>query len=621
MLLAAVAALAGTSAHAEDDQSLLIRMVRLADDDPRAALQQAERELALARSPRQRALLLMASSRAHALLEDAAAQRQALLAAQAEASRVSDNRATLQRWLALEELSVSINEETRAQIDQRMAALRADINGSGDTVQACEFIAAELWILIDRSSLDEAWVAAESLERCSSAPPLDYLRPVALAAMGQISSELALQQGPAPTRQRAIDYLEQALQALGDQPMRFRRSLIEWDLSKAHRRAKDLDAALAHVGRALQISHELNDQAGVAAALSVMARIQLDRGNPAAALPKAEEALRLLASGDGGARQFGIMELKILALARLGRPEVLAEIERARALENEVRQPAVRADLARAMAEAYAALGRWQQGFAEMQRAHKLDGEARTAARDSQLLRLQTRYDDVRRSSEIAELRHRNETAALALKAEQAGQRTLWAMLLLLTMVLAAAAAQAWRLAQRRRVMADLALKDELTGSPNRRAVTAYAQAQLGQTQRLQLPLSLALIDLDHFKRVNDEHGHEAGDQLLRAFVQAAGQVLRGQDRIGRWGGEEWLLVMPGTPLEEMPRVFERLRNSFLQMQPEGLPRPHGQTFSMGAVQADPSAGAVALDDLVRRADQRLYRAKLNGRDRLELAD
>jgi diguanylate cyclase (GGDEF)-like protein len=297
----------------------------------------------------------------------------------------------------------------------------------------------------------------------------------------------------------------------------------------------------------------------------------------------------------------------------------LAEaIEQARRLDRDTLPAAVRTRVALAMGEGLAALGRWQQAYQELHRAGELDKQARELASDAQVLRLQARYDDARRTAEIAALRHRNEVAALALEAEQAHQRTLWAVLAASSLVLTVVAAQAWRVARRRRVLADLALKDELTGSPNRRAVTAYAQAQLDQMRRLNLPFTLALIDLDHFKRVNDGFGHDAGDALLRAFAQAAAEVLRGQDRIGRWGGEEWLLVMPGTALADLPRVFERLRNAFAQAIAEGLPQPHGQTFSMGAVQAGANGAPIAFDELVRAADQCLYRAKDAGRNRLE---
>jgi diguanylate cyclase (GGDEF)-like protein len=144
--------------------------------------------------------------------------------------------------------------------------------------------------------------------------------------------------------------------------------------------------------------------------------------------------------------------------------------------------------------------------------------------------------------------------------------------------------------------------------------VLAFAREQLGLARRLDLPLSLALIDIDRFKQINDRHGHAVGDRVLVAFVRAVARELRGQDRLGRWGGEEWLLVMPGTPGAELPNVFERLRERYRAMQVAGLPHPHGCTFSLGCATASPGEPAT-LAALIAQADANLYRAKAEGRD------
>ena len=170
----------------------------------------------------------------------------------------------------------------------------------------------------------------------------------------------------------------------------------------------------------------------------------------------------------------------------------------------------------------------------------------------------------------------------------------------------------------RRRALADLALTDDPTGCPNRRAVLAYAQAQWVLARRLGLPMTVAMIDLDHFKRVNDSHGHATGDALLRAYTLAAQGVLRGQDRLGRWGGEEWLLVMPGTQLHELPNVFERMQRAFAATTVPGMPSPHGCTFSMGG--AAMSAEVPSLEHLIAQADERMYAAKASGRNALRTA-
>ncbi|MBQ0960763.1 GGDEF domain-containing protein [Ideonella sp. 4Y11] len=184
-----------------------------------------------------------------------------------------------------------------------------------------------------------------------------------------------------------------------------------------------------------------------------------------------------------------------------------------------------------------------------------------------------------------------------------------------LVVLLLAAASWAWAGISRRRALSDLALRDDLTGQPNRRAVTRYAMAQFAQAQKQGTPLTLALIDIDHFKRVNDLRGHAGGDAVLRALAAASQAVLRTEDMLGRWGGEEWLLVLPRLQVDELPAVFARLRKQFALTPAEGIEGPHGVSFSMGG--AEVGRDTPTLDALIAVCDARLYRAKTGGRDRL----
>jgi diguanylate cyclase (GGDEF)-like protein len=290
-------------------------------------------------------------------------------------------------------------------------------------------------------------------------------------------------------------------------------------------------------------------------------------------------------------------------------------IERARRWDVPSQTANVRAALARAMATGYASQGRYAEAYAEVVRSDAFNDEAKRVATDVQVLRLQARYENAQRDAETARLRHHNEAAQLELAAQTARQRALWSVVALLSLAATATLAWAWRAWQQRRAMADLALRDELTGQPNRRAVSGYAQAQIDLAHKLGLPLTVAMIDLDHFKQVNDRHGHATGDEVLRALAASANQVLRGHDRLGRWGGEEWLLVAPGTSLGDMPDLFDRLRQCFEGMPIPGLDGTHGFSFSMGAAQLTPQVDT--LDALVAQADLQLYRAKSEGRNRI----
>lgn len=170
--------------------------------------------------------------------------------------------------------------------------------------------------------------------------------------------------------------------------------------------------------------------------------------------------------------------------------------------------------------------------------------------------------------------------------------------------------------------MRTLALTDGLTGAMNRRAITEMATRELARARRQEAPLTLMLIDLDHFKDINDTHGHPAGDAVLMQLVQRLREAMRDYDAIGRWGGEEFLLVLPGLSLasEEGRRRAEALQRGVAE-QPfdiaTGVPLP--VTCSAGAVGV-PAAESDTLEALISRVDAALYEAKHRGRNRTVIA-
>lgn len=154
---------------------------------------------------------------------------------------------------------------------------------------------------------------------------------------------------------------------------------------------------------------------------------------------------------------------------------------------------------------------------------------------------------------------------------------------------------------------------DPLTGLLNRRAAMERLDAAIRAAGCEEAPLSLVLIDLDHFKAINDRHGHATGDRVLRHFAAAGRGRFRGQDVFARIGGEEFMVLMPGTAAAEAARAVERLRRHIAG----DTAAPAGAyTLSAGVAEHD---GGTA-ESLFDRADDALYRAKHHGRDRVERA-
>lgn len=171
---------------------------------------------------------------------------------------------------------------------------------------------------------------------------------------------------------------------------------------------------------------------------------------------------------------------------------------------------------------------------------------------------------------------------------------------------------QAGELSQTLLTLRQMATQDMLTGLMNRRVMTDLLEAELKLAQRHGRPLTVALIDLDHFKHINDTHGHHVGDEVLKAFARHSEVRLREVDRMARWGGEEFLCLLPQVGADEAMSAINRLREAMAGSGPPAQPRLRA-TFSAGLAQARADD---TIEQLVERADRALYQAKQQGRNR-----
>ncbi len=159
---------------------------------------------------------------------------------------------------------------------------------------------------------------------------------------------------------------------------------------------------------------------------------------------------------------------------------------------------------------------------------------------------------------------------------------------------------------------------DALTGALNRRGFESAAQRVLAGCQRAKRPASLLLIDVDEFKRINDEHGHDAGDAALTALHTCLRDALREEDVIARLGGEEFVVLLPGASTHDAEIVAERLRGHVSGTSIVRADRALRLTVSIGVAQWQPAHGELA--DLLCRADQAMYAAKRDGRNRVRVS-
>ncbi|MGB5304835.1 MAG: GGDEF domain-containing protein, partial [Gammaproteobacteria bacterium] len=162
-----------------------------------------------------------------------------------------------------------------------------------------------------------------------------------------------------------------------------------------------------------------------------------------------------------------------------------------------------------------------------------------------------------------------------------------------------------------------LSLTDELTGLANRRAFMRRMEDEVARVQRYGFPLSFVLMDLDHFKAVNDEFGHAAGDEVLRVYSRNILTIFRHHDMVSRYGGEEFAVLLPNTDSDGAVRALNKVRRRVTETrwQTNGT-MSQVPTFSAGVSLYKPGESANAF---IERADKALYRAKRLGRNRIEL--
>lgn len=175
------------------------------------------------------------------------------------------------------------------------------------------------------------------------------------------------------------------------------------------------------------------------------------------------------------------------------------------------------------------------------------------------------------------------------------------------------------RLERQSRELEGIANRDELTGVMNRRGFEAVFRRELERAGRYGHPTALLLLDVDHFKQVNDTHGHPAGDVVLQAVAEEVVGAVRGVDRVGRWGGEEFAVLLPETDLPAAARVAERIR---YLVERRVVDTPAGRiavTVSIGLAVAS-SEEASARGEVLARADTALYEAKDRGRNQVRVA-
>lgn len=415
---------------------------------------------------------------------------------------------------------------------------------------------------------------------------------------------------------KAREYLNHAIEhekSVGDTVSLYISTI---QLGYADQEAGHYEAALATQKHALELATATGDRASVASANLALASVLIDLHRYA----EAESALQTAA--DGFAAVGDRADAGMLAY------------ERGRALAGANEPHKALAEFASAE-KAFTATGnrRYQQILygAQAQVLEKLDQPAAAlaayknfvAAHDAvekeranqQAQMLREQFDTDR--AKMENLRLKNEQAAKDRQVEalQGVRRWQQVAMGLLAILLGLLSLLAIRQLARLRIWKRMASVDALTGVANLRGVQNFANAMMRRARAQNQPLAVLTIDIDEFKRVNDAHGHPAGDRVLREVARACADALRDGDQLGRIGGEEFLAVLPRTLLDHALEVAERLRRRVEALDFPGLPYPLRVSISIGVAEALPHDREIS--SMIDRADAALYRAKAMGRNRV----
>lgn len=260
--------------------------------------------------------------------------------------------------------------------------------------------------------------------------------------------------------------------------------------------------------------------------------------------------------------------------------------------------------------------GQVNGALAALQQYVRVKSELDDLLNEQRSAQIRLEFDLARKDLENQTLKTRQLLQAEQLKQLQERRQWQYAVVILLLVIMGMLVLYLFK---RSRKLRQLAMTDDLTGIHNRRQIQAKGEEWFRHARDNGKPLSVLLLDIDHFKQVNDRLGHHMGDQVLAAVARCIAAQLRPLDRVGRNGGEEFLVLLPDICMAEAAEVAERIRHRVSQLRIEGMPQAHPVHVSIGCAQYHPLDDS--LGGLIQRADEAMYRAKQAGRNRVMRAE
>ncbi|WP_339767111.1 diguanylate cyclase [uncultured Paraglaciecola sp.] len=479
-------------------------------------------------------------------------------------------------------------------------------NGDEDTYLLGLYVRGSLFI-----TLNEYSAAAENFLEAYNRTTHEYGK----ISKANIAAMLGVMYENRGDYQLAIPYFAEAVAHARKNNEPLNLSIVLYGLGSANFYAGNITIGEAQLNESAVIAHSLGDEQGVGYALMKLAQISIAQQDYGLAEKQLQKAADIFARTENVPMDFQVARsLFVVALASGDYEKAQEYRDHAMRLVDPQTMPSDAIQLATLEGRLAAGQGDFAQAYGHVSRALKLSELYNENRSSEQIHRIRAIYE-VRESEQANRLlEHQNRSQRFALEAQEQRNVYLWSFSGIALLVCCLLGVMIFRVKAQSRALSTLAITDHLTGLYNRRHIIEQLNIQVSAAQRYHYDLCVAIIDLDFFKKINDSYGHAVGDKVLVAFSQVCSDNLRNTDLIGRIGGEEFLVVLPHTSLQDGYSTLDALRRKMAKVSEIVGINEFTISASIGL-----TINAKDLDgmQLMANADTALYLAKSQGRDQV----
>lgn len=433
--------------------------------------------------------------------------------------------------------------------------------------------------------------------------------------LDQVSGELGTANIRLENFEEGIAYYLKSLEISLNKNAKYDQSVIFYNLGKAYLSNNNFEKSQEMFDNSILINLELNDDIGLMWSKRGLADLALKQQQWKKAIELYNEASAFFSQIDDKMSEFrslngqaeAYIAIKDVANAQRSLTSSKQLLNSFPTSENTLSYQQILAKLKFLEGNYKAAFELAINNIEIIKNAHKL-------SKKKEVERQRVQFDSDMKDTENRILIENNELQKFKI-AQQQKQQYLWYLIIALgSLTLIFVTLMLYKQIQLRDSYKTMALRDHLTRSPNRRAIIEYAKACYTESVLNGNSLIIGLVDLDNFKQFNDTYGHDVGDNVLIAFAKACKNSMRDDCNFGRYGGEEWLIVLPNTSETLAREIFSRIKQNFSSIKINGLPQKHNVTFTVGAEEFDKDTHK-NVDNMISQADKKLYLAKAQGKD------